>query len=470
MQTYRLVCCQIYHGAQFNYYVPLFLPDIKPESYFRQLTSGSFTDVIHAKWSVVFLQATNGRAVLSNGCLPEQVVTDAKGNTIKFAIQTSYSQNRVEIRVYDAEIYSNGNGYIQTRFYAFARKGNSWSRLSSVRGSYPNYPLTYHPEFAEYANPPVKGAPLPRINMQWVTASYDGVPSPNVYFALGEVGHAFGRGWTYPEVMLGKFQDLYVAAWDQLASLNENQFQNIAGAIEFVSSIINGRIADMAVDLADYIRRAHDVMRSLQHKRYYRYVRRILSIYIRDAARGGSDVWLKYRYVYSTGKMDFDQAMSWLNRQATYYGGWMRFDANGALDLGSGIQPNLHLEFFAMLDKHDLATYIGNIAWTSGLEINPYVVWDFIPFSFVADWFFNIGDQLQLQNDLKHWSRDFVTKNILWSIKYLRFVSHGIVELYYRFYAPFPVMDGYTYHESGISASVAVKRTADTISLVLGGA
>lgn len=255
-------------------------------------------------------------------------------------------------------------------------------------------------------------------------------------------------------------QSLTVSAWEQLAHLNENSLQNMLGAASFLVDVLTGRIADAAGTFSKWLEGLSNLAR---HKRWGEYFSRLLKL----SREYGPDVWLKYRYVYSTGAADYDQAAEWLQRQAAVYSSWLRFDANDTLEVPE-CTCLWHLGFKSRLRDDDILTMLSSRAWLQGMEINPYVIWDFIPFSFVIDWITGTGDRLQLENDQKHWFADFWTREIVWSLKYFRKTKFGTIECYYRFYGPFPALEGFTQHYSA-SLSVNLKRVGDLTSLVIGG-
>lgn len=107
--------------------------------------------------------------------------------------------------------------------------------------------------------------------------------------------------------------------------------------------------------------------------------------------KGAADAWLKYRYVYNTTKADYEQ---YVRAKVGEYLGTL--DQNrvlrGSIDIGGGklkVKMRLHDNSAANFDKFLIS---GN---QYGVFPGLYNLWDMIPFSFIADWFSNLGDYLQ---------------------------------------------------------------------------
>lgn len=115
-----------------------------------------------------------------------------------------------------------------------------------------------------------------------------------------------------------------------------------------------------------------------------------------DFRGAASDAWLSYRYVYSTTKSDVEEA-SRLIEQLSSDTGFIR----GQTAIGSSL-ASLKIRY-APYDNPMLNLLYSGLSGLQRLGLDPSLVnmWDMIPFSFIADWFIPIGDNLQRLADQK---------------------------------------------------------------------
>jgi hypothetical protein len=112
--------------------------------------------------------------------------------------------------------------------------------------------------------------------------------------------------------------------------------------------------------------------------------------YLKGTAKAPADWWLKYRYAYTTTRMDIEQS---IHRAADEHIGLQPDRVlRGACNISNGrafIKMRLHDTSRATFTRLLIAADRG------GFMPGLYNLWDMIPFSFVADWVFPIGDILQ---------------------------------------------------------------------------
>jgi hypothetical protein len=98
--------------------------------------------------------------------------------------------------------------------------------------------------------------------------------------------------------------------------------------------------------------------------------------------------------------------------------------------------------------------------------VNPYVLWDAIPFSFVVDWFAPIGDVAEAISDAKHYSSDmYEFTSCGFSVKY---TMGEWGTRYYRWYQDPPEIDpSLWFKDDGgkPSGTLVAKRVGDTVAL-----
>jgi hypothetical protein len=182
-----------------------------------------------------------------------------------------------------------------------------------------------------------------------------------------------------------------------------------------------------------------------------------------------SELWLFWRYCLSTSSADTKQALNYLSRKMItggkpthYYG---RSSVSGTLGGTSTIQVTVGFDVW--LNVSDMPAMINYRLHQAGMELTGYTLWDFLPFSFVVDWFTPVGDRLKLQDDIRHLQQDYVFANCVFSIKYTKDMPSGKAQYYTRFYGSPPNMDDYTYYDDGYTGvATTLKRVVDIPSLV----
>jgi hypothetical protein len=169
------------------------------------------------------------------------------------------------------------------------------------------------------------------------------------------------------------------------------------------------------------------------------------------------DLWLKYRYVYKTNQMDAKEinnlvsrldylsacseseltTQAWTDVGSVRYGATMRFPISSVL-------PN---DVYSLIKQF-------------GLQVKPSNVWDLIPFSFMVDWFADIGNKLSFLED---WAGAVELKPMnLWFI--LRANDVDGVDVYMRIPGQVPVVPP-MYMQKTASGKAVTMRVADTISI-----
>jgi hypothetical protein len=102
----------------------------------------------------------------------------------------------------------------------------------------------------------------------------------------------------------------------------------------------------------------------------------------------------------------------------------------------------------------------------AGLDISGFTLWDLVPFSFMVDWFFPVGDWLGRQRD-KDCIADYVITDCISSVSYTRESESGTAHYYYRWAGPPPEEVEGWYHLNSHSSKgrTWVKRGLDAISI-----
>lgn len=103
------------------------------------------------------------------------------------------------------------------------------------------------------------------------------------------------------------------------------------------------------------------------------------------------DAWLTYRYVYNTTRSDLDEIMALTQRLSALSEGCKRFTTYGSYHYG---EVEYRCGITLGLDQV-LPTNLTQIASRYGLKLDLVNIWDMIPYSFVVDWFLDIGGMLE---------------------------------------------------------------------------
>jgi hypothetical protein len=186
------------------------------------------------------------------------------------------------------------------------------------------------------------------------------------------------------------------------------------------------------------------------------------------------DKWFEGRYVWSTGWSDADQA-------------WNYFYTKMRVALHSMEEcPVLHGKFqnrdgvtarVSFRVKERVLSGLANMwksCYMAGVMPTASIIWDFIPYSFVADWFFPISSTLEQYDKSQYFTPQFFEylEGVCCSVKYESQTPRGIpVRIYARWYQPKPPqMDlGHHWIENPDKPSSRTEcfRTVDGIFLLL---
>jgi hypothetical protein len=184
-----------------------------------------------------------------------------------------------------------------------------------------------------------------------------------------------------------------------------------------------------------------------------------------------ADAWLSYRYVYSTTKADYEQAIEFMNRSVKL-GDWTALKCYGTsyLTYEEDIDVTCRTSLRVIPKALD---YVGEI-WRAltkyGLSPSFYVVWDMIPYSFIVDWFIPVGRLAEVLDAESQFTAQYDVVDINYSLCYT--VRHkGLpVRCYTRWLSTTPPsLNGFYFLEdSSASKKTVAKRILDVASLILG--
>jgi hypothetical protein len=158
-----------------------------------------------------------------------------------------------------------------------------------------------------------------------------------------------------------------------------------------------------------------------------------------------SSAWLQGRYVLTTSVSDLGQAWDYWYDQAAM---WLKTRSaskkcHGSVELESGrFQCSMTVQEKAL---PGIVKFF-ELAYTHGMEPNAYVLWDLVPFSFIVDWFYPVGNAFEGYTKSTHYTPelwDYLPRYdgnaMCYSVSYVsQTASFGSVDVYTRWYESGP--------------------------------
>lgn len=191
------------------------------------------------------------------------------------------------------------------------------------------------------------------------------------------------------------------------------------------------------------------------------------------AVSSSSSAWLKYRYAYTTSRMDYNQFSRYWQVTCNRYFNFMKKSFTEKVYGSASYSVNGVLVKCTCSFRFRPKTFDGLTNWLkkavhdTGFEVNPYVMWDSIPFSFAVDWFAPLGDVFDVMSNQKYYSNIYYDiHDVVFSVKY---EMAGKGRHYYRFTANAPILDSSYWFDRGgqrPSGKLVAKRTLDGVSLL----
>jgi hypothetical protein len=175
------------------------------------------------------------------------------------------------------------------------------------------------------------------------------------------------------------------------------------------------------------------------------------------------DIWLGWRYSYSTTKMDIEEGADLAFRmlELTRLVGSKYLRTNGFYSTnGWNFRASLRVQF-------DVLGELQSFAERFGIALNGYNAWDMIPYSFVADWFLHIGDILERWEAQKYALK--VPVDSCWLSAQTEGINEfGCHEVFYRRFSGRPNLNvaDLDLVSHGPSATTVVKRAVDVVCLL----
>lgn len=235
-------------------------------------------------------------------------------------------------------------------------------------------------------------------------------------------------------------QHALLEACDSLPRLNENSLSNIIEIVGFVKALV------------------------VDHKI--------------EIPKSLSDAWLSYRYQYQTTKADVKDAIKFVHRHMDL----------GTLDrmiVGKGTH-SIDYNGTSILCRCSVEVTPKETNWLSkiwraldqyGLTPDFYVIWDMVPYSFMADWFLPIGNLAGVWDaNAMYFSGEYYNlANICYSLSYVRELDRGDgnidhVKCYTRWAGSVPssLNSFYWFEPPSASRTTVGRRILDAASIFIG--
>lgn len=181
-----------------------------------------------------------------------------------------------------------------------------------------------------------------------------------------------------------------------------------------------------------------------------------------------ADAWLSYRYVYNTTRMDVEDMGELRSRTQK-------------LDSMCKIMRNPEISTFGVANA-DGAIIRVSLTYSASevLQVNnfldntwrllAYDAWDLIPFSFIVDWFYSVGDLLH-DDSLHSYAMKLQPAAAWCSVSYTNVGGDGTnYKRYFRYrLAGVPGRpDTYSYRTGPNATTLSVKHSIDSLAIVIG--
>lgn len=177
-----------------------------------------------------------------------------------------------------------------------------------------------------------------------------------------------------------------------------------------------------------------------------------------------SDAWLAYRYSYGTTKADLEEAASLLDRAADLLF-TDRVRCNGTVTQRINENDVVTARCSISLEASSLSHFKSTVE-RYGLQLDAYAAWDLVPYSFIVDWFLDIGGLLEFARK-QNFARRVDPADCWCSIERRWINEFGCSEVYYHRWRGQPPVSAASYVTHDPSGVTIVKRALDVLALAL---
>lgn len=234
-------------------------------------------------------------------------------------------------------------------------------------------------------------------------------------------------------------QDAFVDAINNIPRLSDNEFQNIVE----LASLLKGLAVDKTLSLPETL----------------------------------SDVWLQYRYRYNTSIADYREFLTFCQNMAMWGRRQGKLEVRGraqrtvTTDDGQEVPVTCVTTVRLKAKELDQFGQVARALYHLGLGQSSYAIWDSIPYSFMVDWVFPIGDILNASDLYKNFRFSYEIKEGSFSLVYTHKVAGIGIKNYtrWRFHTPPRLNASYWFEDvAETSTATSIKRGIDAATIFLG--
>jgi hypothetical protein len=248
------------------------------------------------------------------------------------------------------------------------------------------------------------------------------------------VGPLTDPSWVYQDITFLQGTALaYVKALEDFPRFSDNSLQNIAAAFK--------GMAHFVFDKENVEGIFKELSKKFQPDRHSPALHRVE---LPACAGAAKDAWLTGRYEFSTTVMDMEQGWDYFYHQAQV---WMGTESSDVKCHGKAVVDGVTFKCTFRMEEKALkgAAKFFEDSYLYGLEPNAYTAWDYIPFSFVVDWFVPIGDSLSAYTMASHFTplyyeykQEYGDYSLCYSLEYKFKAWFGECQVYCRWYESAP--------------------------------
>lgn len=234
-------------------------------------------------------------------------------------------------------------------------------------------------------------------------------------------------------------QDAFVDAINNIPRLSDNEFQNILE----LASLLKELAVDKTLSLPETL----------------------------------SDVWLQYRYRYNTSIADYQEFLAFCQNMAMWGRRQGKLEVRGkarrtiTTDNGQEVLVTCVATVRLKAKELDQFGQIARALYHLGLGQSSYAIWDSIPYSFMVDWVFPIGNILNAYDLYKNFRFSYEIKEGSFSLSYTHKAAGIGIKNYtrWRFHTPPRLNASYWFEDvAGTSTATSIKRGIDAATIFLG--
>lgn len=193
-----------------------------------------------------------------------------------------------------------------------------------------------------------------------------------------------------------------------------------------------------------------------------------LRVMAKNVPQLAADAWLSYRYVYNTTKMDVEDLGALRTRMQQLKSMCKIMENPEIATFGTATADGAVIRVSLTYSASDIIKVDNFLENTERMLV--YDAWDLIPFSFIVDWFYSVGDLLH-DESLRSYAMKLQPTAAWCSVSYTNKSKDGtIYKRYFRYrLAGVPGRpDTFSYRVGPNATTLSVKHSLDSLAIVIG--